>query len=230
MKKILSNNKGVALITSLMLMMVTLGIVMALFYIMTQSMKISAATKRYKNATEAAFGGSELMAFDVIGTAWKNFSSAGGMSNGLVNTYGNINLAVVATDPCLKQKLSSPAANWTNCTALQRSTDISTIKSSPDLTFLLKGATTGQHYKVFAKILDSSAGNTDTSASSMLLPADKDGLLSASGVAYSKFGSGGGGGGGVGVKQIPYTYRIDVQGEKETSPLEKANITVLYAY
>jgi hypothetical protein len=225
MKKTLSNNKGIALVTSLMLTLITMGIVMGLFYVLTQSIKSSAATKRYRNATEAAYGGSELMAFDIIGNAWKNFSSAGGVSNTLVGMYGNVNLAVVASNACLTQKLSSPAANWSNCSALQKSLDLTTIKSSPDLTFLLKGTTSGQHYKVFAKIVDTSSGNTDTAGSSMLNANDSAGLLSASGSAYNKFG-----GGSVPIQHIPYSYRIDVQGEKELNSMEKSNVTVLYAY
>ncbi len=225
MKALLSNNKGVALVTSLMLTMITLGIVMALFYILTQSIKISAATKRYRNVTEAAYGGAELMAFDVIGTAWKNYSSAGGMSNGLVSTYGNIDLAVSSPNDCLTQKLSSPAANWSNCSSPQKSMELSTIKSSPDLTFLLKGTTSSQHYKVYAKIVDTTSGNTDTGSSSMINPSDSDGLLSGSGTAYSKTGAG-----GVPIQHIPFGYRIEIQGEKETNALEKSNVMVLYAY
>ncbi|MDA8429292.1 MAG: pilus assembly PilX N-terminal domain-containing protein [Geobacteraceae bacterium] len=228
MKLIVSNNKGIALVTSLMLTLVILGIVMALFYVLTQSMKISAATKRYQSVTEATYGGSEFMAFDLIGNAWKNYSSAGGMSSQLVNSYGNINLAVSTSDDCLRQKLSSPTTNWTKCSAAQKSMDIASIKTSPDMTFLLKGAATGQHYKVYAKILEATAGNTDTSAGSMLTAADSGGFDDASGVAYQTPYTGGGG--GAAIKQIPYTYRIDVQGEKETNPMEKSNVSVLYAY
>lgn len=226
MKSILSNNKGVALVTSLMLTLITLGVVMALFYIITQSIKISAANKRYRNVTEATYGGGELMAFDVIGNAWKNYSStSNNMSNSLVTKYGNIDLAVAATNDCLKQKLSSPASNWSNCTSPQRSMDISTIKTSPDLTFLLKGTTSALHYKVFAKIVDTSSGNTDNASASMLNTMDSEGLLSGSGTAYSKTGAG-----GVPIQHIPYGYRIEVQGEKETNALEKSNVTVMYAY
>lgn len=225
MKLILSNNKGIALVTSLMLTMITIGIVMAMFYIMTQSIKISAATKRYRNVTEATYGGGELMAFDIIGNAWKNFSSSGGMSNGLVSTYGNINLAVTAPNDCLTQKLSSPSSNWSNCSVSQKSMELSTIKSSPDLTFLLKGTSSSQHYKVYAKIVDTSSGNTDTASSAMINSSDSDGLLSGSGTAYNKTGTG-----GVPIQHIPFGYRIEVQGEKETNSLEKSNVMVLYAY
>lgn len=225
MKTILLNNKGVALVTSLMLTMITLGIVMALFYILTQSIKISAATKRYRNVTEAAYGGAELMAFDIIGNAWKNYSSSGGMSSRLVSTYGNIDLAVSSPNDCLTQKLSSPSANWSNCSASQKSMDLASIKSSPDLTFLLKGISSGQHYKVYAKIVDTSSGNTDTASSSMISPNDSDGLLSGSGSAYNKTGAG-----GIAIQHIPYAYRLEVQGENESNALEKSNVMVLYAY
>ena len=225
MKLILSNNKGIALVTSLMLTMITLGIIMALFYVITQSIKISAATKRYRNVTEAAYGGGELMAFDIIGNAFKNVSSAGGMSNSLVSTYSNINLSVSASNDCFKQKMLSPVSNWTNCSSPQKSMELSTIKSSPDLTFLLKGTSNNQNYKVYAKIVDTSSGNTDTASSSMISASDSGGLLSGSGSAYNKTGAG-----GVPIQHIPFGYRIEVQGEKETNAIEKSNVSVLYSY
>jgi hypothetical protein len=225
MKSIISNNKGIALVTSLLFTMITVGIILALFYVITQSIKISAATKRYRNVTEAAYGGGELMALDVIGNAWKNVDSANGISNSLVSMYGNIGLSVSASDDCIKQKLSYPTAYWTDCTAPQKSTELSAIRTSPDLTFLLKGVSTGKNYKLYAKIVDTTPGNTDTTLSSLLTADDSDGLLSASGSAYNKTGAG-----GVPVQHIPFGYRIEVQGEKETNAIEKANVTVLYAY
>lgn len=225
MKSIISNNKGIALVTSLLFTMITVGIILALFYVITQSIKISSATKRYRNVTEATYGGGELMALDVIGNAWKNFASANGISNSLVSTYGNIGLSVSASDDCIKQKLSFPTAYWTDCTASQKSTELSAIRTSPDLTFLLKGVSTGKNYKLYAKIVDTTPGNTDTTLSSLLTADDSEGLLSASGSAYNKTGAG-----GVPVQHIPFGYRIEVQGEKETNAIEKANVTVLYAY
>lgn len=225
MKAILKNNKGVALVTSLMLTLVTLGIVMALFYIITQSIKTSAATKRYRNVTEATYGGSEFIAFDVIGSAFKNQSTAGGMSSKLVSIYGNVDLAVSVSNDCFRQKLSSPVANWTSCTTTQKSMEIAAIKTSPDLSFLLKGTSASQHYQVYAKIVDTTSGNTDTASSSMLNANDSEGLLSASGSGYNKSGAG-----GVPIQHIPFGYRIEVQGEPEVNSKEKSNVTVLYAY
>ena len=224
MKSILLNAKGIALVTALMFTMITLGIVMALLYVLTQSIKISAATKRYRNVTEAAYGGSELMAFDVIGNAWKNISSAGGMTNSLVSTYSRLNLSAVASNPCFTQKLRAPATQWSSCSPTQKSMEIATIRSSPDLSFLLKGTAPGTIYKVYAKIVDTSSGNTDTAASALLNASDSDGLLSGSGTAYNKTG------GNIPVQHIPFGYRIEVQGENETNGSEKANVTVLYAY
>lgn len=225
MKSILANNKGVALVTSLMLTMITLGVIMSLFYIITQSIKVSAATKRYRNVTEATYGGSELMAFDIIGNAFKNMSAVGGMKNQLESTYANVDFSMLASNDCFKQKLNSPSSNWSNCTSPQKSMELSTIRSTPDLTFLLRGTSSGQNYKVYAKIVDTTSGNTDTASSSMLNASDSAGLLSASGTAYSKTGTG-----GVTIQHIPFGYRIEVQGEKETNAIEKSNVTVLYAY
>lgn len=223
MKVMLKNNKGVALVTSLMLTLISLGIIMALFYIITQSIKISAASKRYASAKEAAYGGGALMAFDVLAIAWKNYSSSAGVASSLVSQYGNVNLSVSASDKCLRQKMSSAPANWSACSSGQKSLDLSSIKSSPDLSFLLKGASVSQHYKVFAKIVDTSTGNTDSGGA--VSTEDPEGLIKASGSAYSREGAG-----GIPVMHVPYNYRIEVQSEKESNPMEKSNVTVLYAY
>jgi len=45
----LNNNKGVALVTALMLTLISLTIVMALMYMITQGTTVSASYKRYKN-------------------------------------------------------------------------------------------------------------------------------------------------------------------------------------
>lgn len=225
MKLLPSNNKGVALVTSLMLTLITLGIIMALFYVMIRSIRISASVKRYRNVTEATYGGGELMAFGVIGDAFKNMSSAGGMANSLASTYGNINLSLLASNDCFKQKLTAPASHWTACSALQKSMELTTIKSAPDLTFLLKGTSNSQNYKVYAKVVDTSTGNTDTSSSALLNADDKEGLLSGSGTAYNKTGTG-----GVPIQHVPYGYRIEVQGEKEANAVETSNVTILYEY
>jgi len=224
MKKRLADNKGIALVTALMLTLITMGIVMALFYMITQSVKLSAANKRYRNVTEATYGGAELVAFDIIGTAWKNYSSSAGATSKLVSTYGNVDLTASVSNDCFIQKLSSPTSSWTSCGAAEKSMDISSVKSDPDISFLLKGAATGQNYNVYAKIVDTTAGNTDT-FSLISDSSDKDGLISASGSSYSKTG-----GSQVSMMHIPFSYRIEVQGQPAANQLEKSNVTVLYAY
>lgn len=48
--------------------------------------------------------------------------------------------------------------------------------------------------------------------------------MAGGGSSYSKSG------GSIKVQHIPYSYRIEVQGEKDNNPIEKSNVTVLYAY
>ena len=220
----LLNNKGMALVTSLMLTLITLGIIMSMLYIITQATKISGVTKKYHNVTEAAFGGGELVANDLIGLAWKNYSSVNGMGNQLTSAYGTIGLVMSATDPCFKQKLSTATANWSS--TCSKSLDLDSIKSKPDLSFLLKGTLPGSNYKVYAKIVDTTAGNTDTASSTLLNSSDiASGLVGASGSAYNRSGAG-----TIAIQHIPYVYRLEIQGEKEINPLEKSNVSVLYAY
>jgi hypothetical protein len=101
------------------------------------------------------------------------------------------------------------------------------VKTNADLSFLLKGSSAGTNYKVYAKIVDTSAGNTDVASANMLNNSDLTGLVAASGSSYSRTG---GTGSIVTMQHIPFVYRLEVQGEKEVNPSDKANVTVLYAY
>jgi hypothetical protein len=85
-------------------------------------------------------------------------------------------------------------------------------KNDPDITFLLQ-ATTKSPFKVYAKIIDTFQGNTDT--------ANNKNLREALNVTDSVAESG---------QTITSSYSIEVQTERSTNPQEKANLSVLYAY
>ena len=50
-----NNNKGIALITALMLTLITLVIILSVFFVMTNNIKSSAATKAYNAVNEIEF-------------------------------------------------------------------------------------------------------------------------------------------------------------------------------
>ncbi len=226
----LRNEKGVALLTALMLTLISLGIIMALMYIVMQSTKMSAMSRFYKNSLEASYGGVEGVAKDILPHVFGNISTT---SLSLMKTkYANIGLDFTISDSCMKQKLMLPRTQWSACSADQRSEAINLVQGAPDLTFVLHGLPGQPGYKVFSKIIDTTPGNTDSGANVIGEAAGVIDLVGGvTGVAYNPGGSGSGSGGGsVAVKHIPYLFKFEVQGEREVNAKERANLSVLYAY
>jgi hypothetical protein len=214
--RIIRNEKGIALVTSLMLTLISLAVVMALMYFVTAGIQVSAANKRYKNVVEAAYGGVSLAVNEFIPSL--NNAIFGDYSSdltALLGKYGssNIDLALPSGN-CLKTKLDNATVDWGACS---RSLD---PRDKPDMTFVLKSSltnhTTDAGFRVFTKIVDTPVkGNTDK--------ADNANLSKGENITESAEIE------GTGVT-IPTTYRVEVRAERETNPKEKANISVLYAY
>jgi hypothetical protein len=119
-------------------------------------------------------------------------------------------LGLTFTSDGLGTKLSTSTSGWGG---LNNSVD---PKDMPDVTFTLMGQNANSNYKVYTKIVDTVAGV---------------GLLDASGIDYLD--------GGIGVAgtststqtpRTPNIYSIEVQGEASVNPVEKAGVSVLYAY
>lgn len=204
--KILTNERGVALVTSMLLTMISLAIVMAALYFITQQTQLSAASKHYRNALEASHGGVEVFVKDVIPKIFNNYSTA--------SAFSGIGMSI-PNQGCTATKLSKDTAEWGTCNDTLRPYD---PKSAPDATFNLKGLGLQPGFNVYAKVVDTQKGNSDTSpyGESLLIGSAVTGGLAAAG--------------SVTPKHIPAIYRIEVQGERDKNPQEKAQLTVLYAY
>jgi Tfp pilus assembly protein PilX len=216
--KLLRNEKGIALVTSLLLTLIGLGIIMVLMYSVTANIKVSAASKRYKNVVEAAYGGVSLSVNEFIpslnNAIFGNYSS--GVSE-LLTKYADSNKISldIPSLACLRDKLDNATANWNP--SCSKTPD---PKDKPDMTFVLKSTLStfsrSQGFKVYTKIVGTPIkGNTDK--------ADRPNLRKGENVIESAEVE------GTGVT-IPTTYRVEVMAEQETNPREKANISVLYAY
>lgn len=209
--KFLKNQDGVALVTSLMLTLVSLTIVMALLYMVTQSAKVSGANKRYKTAIEASYGGSELYTKDILPYLLQsfesvNFTSDSSSDGSPAQMFSNVGLQILATQSCLQSKLTKPSSQWpAGCS------NTPSPKQNPDLTFNLLSASTSP-YTIYSKIVETMLGNTDVSGLQ----------LEGAGVAESTSG--------ITPQHFPYLYRLEVQGEQSQSSSAQANIEVLYAY
>ncbi len=200
--KIVRNERGMALVTSLLLMLIALAITMALLYLLVWQTKLSGAHKRYKTALEASQGGVEIFAKQVIPQVFTNFTSGMGAQFNLVWNGSN--------PSCLSYKLNNATASWGSaCGADSNPYDAT---KNWDVTFNLPG--TQSNYSVYAKIVDTIPGNSDTSGNDL--------LDSGSGVAGESSD--------ISPKHIPAMYRIEVQGQRAVNPREKAKLSVLYGY
>lgn len=200
----LNNERGVALVTALLLTMISLGIVMALLYMVTMGTRLSGAHKRYKNSLEATHGGAQLITKDIIPKLFNAYSSSQIMTD-----FAGIDLGI-SPMPCMNQKLRLTPAQWSQCGANSTSLD---PKENWDMHFKLQG-TGDAGFDVYAKIVDTVEGNSDTSGFEL--------LDDARGVTGSSSG--------LSPKHVPAVYRIETQGESAVNPREKAALSVLYAY
>ena len=203
MKKI-RNERGIALVTALLLTFLSLVIILALMYIVSQGTKVSGASKRYKSALEASYGGAEVFTKELIP------QFLGGASASLTTILVG-NSPSFGETACIQDKLNAAPGQWLNCGAAAKTMD---PKSAFDAQFTLRGQAGQPNFNIYAKIVDTQQGNSDTSGEDM--------IGSGAGVAGINVA--------VAPKHMPATYRIEIQGERATNPLEKAKLSILYAY
>lgn len=198
-----ANQKGMALVTALMMTMICLAIVMALFYLVGRGIEISASQKRYRTALEASYGGAEVVLKDVIPLVFQGYSS-----NSIHTQFSDIDMQFPSGTDCLQEKLNLPTSQWSSSCSQTLSP-----KSSSDITFELKAAGVGAApFTVYSKIVDTIQGNSDTSG----LQLEGAGVAEPSPVITPQ--------------HFPYIYRVEVQGERSVNATERANLSVLYAY
>jgi hypothetical protein len=218
-----NNERGIALVTALLLTLISLTFVMALLYMLTQGIKTSTSTKHYANALEATYGGVEFFTKDAL-PQMLTLTSTGFISTTFINQYTALDMKIpTTTNACMQAKLTSTSASWlgAGCAAANLTSDISQLKATADMTFTFPGTVGSSAYTVYSKIIDTAIGNTDTSQYA------SGGLLIGGGVSR---GGSSVGGGNTPATKIPYLFTVEVQGEAATNPQEKTRVTLLYAY
>lgn len=203
--KNLDNDRGIALVTALLLTVLALSIIMAVLYLITQGIQVSAAHKRYKTVLESSYGGVEVFTKDLLGKAI--------ISPTVEPTNPLLPVSFARYTGCFQKKLNNPTAAWESlgCSATSKSVD---AKTAPDARFTLQGAAFQPNFNIYTKIVDTIPGNSDMSGVEL--------LDAGAGVAY--------GSSGVSPQHVPAMFRIEVQAERETNAQERANLSVLYAY
>lgn len=208
MMKVLRSQDGIALVTSLMLTLISLTIVMALMYMMTFGTKASGLYKKYKTSLDATYGGTEIYTKDILPMILRNYSSPSLVSDLVSSTsgFGAIGLHVNTTQNCLQSKLTKSTANWSSVCDSSPS-----ASKNPDMSFNLQ-ASSGNPYTVYSKIVDTTIGNSDVSG----LQLEGSGVAEGSTVLTPQ--------------HFPYVYRVEIQGQHQNSQGAQANVEVLYAY
>lgn len=204
MKKL--DEKGMALVTSLMMTLVMLVIIIGLWTVMEQSIKANSARMVYRNVTEATYGGTEVVTQDIIPRLFQNYSS----TYDIANNYSALNMTL-KSNKCLKEKLTLRPSGWVDCGT--GSTDVRPTVA-PDIKFNLSGPSNNKAYTVYSKIVDTVPGVQFSSGTG-------GNQLIGSAVAESSAGTT--------VSLQHYVYTLEVEGQGTTQGADK-KLSVLYEY
>jgi|WetSurSiteA1Bulk_404760.scaffolds.fasta_scaffold01937_4 hypothetical protein len=231
LNSMLRNEKGIALVTVLILSLIALTIISTLIFMVTQGTKVSGFYKRYATSLDAGYGGAEIVTSLVNNRGQLDITGLG------VNFPTQCVCAFDADptdevyflpspDTCLCRKLCIPpyksdgtTYNWGvagagACPANGASMD---AVVSPDMQFNLSG--TGTDYQVSAKIVDTTLGVSDLSGEQ---------LSCGTGTGYPCEGFHG--------EPTPYLYRIEVDTRGNPANVnaanlkEKSRLSILYAF
>lgn len=145
--KVFFNERGIALVTVLVLSAISLAIMAGLIYLITVGTQIGGIEKRYKTALEAGIGGVDVT-IDVIAKRGNNpFDTT---VSSLLN-FTRVNPS------CLIDKMNRATANWSNCPDINKARSIS-INPSDNLTYDISFDLGS--YRVYAKVVDTVEGNS----------------------------------------------------------------------
>jgi hypothetical protein len=147
MKCIVYNEKGIALLTTLMLMVLGFGVVATLLYMVTYGTKTSSVEQKYATALDAAKGGADFL----INMMQNELFGPPGLGGVVVSSSSSL---------CMEQKLtqatteSNPSSGWPPCCSGNSTQCVnSDPRILPDLTLAVGGC------QVFVKIINTKITN-----------------------------------------------------------------------
>ena len=218
------NEKGIALVMVLILAMISLAIVSAMLFMITQGTVISGAQRFYSTAEEASTGAAELSTLYLSTRGTFNLLSVGITSGCFcddpLNANDNKDLSVTPNArTCRCDKLCNAKEDWvvSGTGACDEDTSVAGLqvdlnpKTSPDFSFELG------KFTLYTKVVDTVRGNSDMGSITVT------GELGGSAVSS-------GAGGVITPPHTPYLYRMEVQAEATANPRELSRISVLYAH
>jgi hypothetical protein len=207
--KIIRNERGVALVTALLITMISLVIVIGVLYMVIQNTRMTGTQKVYRNAVEASYGGTDVVLKEVLPRFFIGESTA----DILAAFPEDMNMEFTSNidGTCFRDKLNKIPGQWNlNCPAESTNMD---PRIAPDVRFEVRG-TSNQRFVVFSKIVDTSPGTPYINPEGTELLGLGVTASSGSGASKGKH----------------YVYRVEVAGQLLDNAGERGHLSVLYEY
>jgi len=151
------NQKGIALVVTLMLLVLGFAVVAALFRLSTQETKLARLEQSYTTELDAAKAGTDL--FIQMVEFSQGGSAPGGVGNGPAPPAG-LGIANYLTGACLTVKMSQPTSLWTGtggwagCPTQAQATSPFPTDSTNTANYYSDTTLTMGNYTVYAKLID----------------------------------------------------------------------------
>lgn len=206
-------NRGVALVTALIVISISAGIFAAIMYFAVTGTEISGIQRKYQSSKEASLGAIDVMTKDLLPRVIAGTDLSGAVSS--MTILAGILPAVQADsakDACFRAKLTTVTGSWPGGTC--DSNPDATVNSDIVLNLKSNTAGTSKPFVVSMKIIDTVPGNSDKSGTTLELGAGT--VDNAAGM--------------ISVQHFPYLYTIMTDARPQNSTTERANIEVLYAF
>lgn len=208
-KLIIQNERGIALITTLILALIGMLMVSSVIYMVQTGVWASGSKKHYQLGLDVAHGGLNILTKDAVQAGIQ------GRALSTIGNYGGL-LTGTTSDACFSQKLTLSTRDWDrNSCNLE---DLANPQSNPDLRFTFRFPAPQPNIPqlnmvVNAKIVNTGRGNSSTSQN----------VLETGGVVNNNSGT-------VTPQHIPYLYQIEVLAQSANNSKERAWLSALYAY
>lgn len=204
-------NRGVALVSALIVVSVAAGIFVAIMYYAMTGTEISGLQRKYQSSKEASLGAIDIMTKDVLPRVISGTDLSAAVTGMVLPSVLPAIQADATKDACFRAKLTAATSTWPGGTC--DSGPDATVNS--DIVFNLKSTSTSTRpFVVSLKIVDNVTGNSDKTGTVLEL---------ASGVVDDASAI-------IKVQHFPYLYTIVTDARPQNSTTERANIEVLYAY
>ena len=198
-------DRGVALISALIVVSVAAGIFAAIMYYAMTGSEISGLQRKYQSSKEASLGAIDVLTKDILPRVISGEELSAAVTGMTVHDILPTIQADAARNACFRSKLTSITSAWAGGTCDSGSD--ATVNS--DIIFNLKSTSTSTRpFVVSMKIIDTVSGNSDTSG--IVLEVDEKELAK--------------------MQHFPFLYTIAADARPQNSTTERANIEVLYAY